>query len=188
MQTVDIVILVVLVCGLITGFKKGFFNQLASLAGLIVGLVVAWMFYPKVAEMLAPYLGGSGTICTVVSFVAIWLVAFIIISIIVKGVGKAMDAVHLGFLNRLLGGALGIAKYVLLLCIVVWALDSFDSESKLVSESTKTSSKFYAPIKKLNAVILPYAQDFIKDKVPEDIIDKVKKPVEEMTSSPGNLL
>ncbi len=187
MQTADIIILVVLLCGLIVGFKKGLFNQLASLCGVIIGIAAAWMFYSIAAEWIAPYVGG-GTMGTVVAFVVIWLVVYLIVSILVKGVGKAVDMVHLGFLNHLLGGVLGVAKYVLLLCIAVWVLDSFDKDSRLVSEDTKSSSIVYAPIQKLNAYILPYVQDFIQKKMPGDVQEKVQKPSEEKTSSEGGLL
>ena len=41
MTTIDIIILVFLGIGLVSGFMRGFLKQLASIVGLIAGLLVA---------------------------------------------------------------------------------------------------------------------------------------------------
>lgn len=41
MATIDIVILVIVGAGVVVGFMKGFIRQLASILGLIVGLLAA---------------------------------------------------------------------------------------------------------------------------------------------------
>lgn len=41
MATIDIIILIIVGAGAIVGFMKGFIRQLASILGLIVGLMAA---------------------------------------------------------------------------------------------------------------------------------------------------
>ena len=55
MTTIDIIILVVIGVGVIQGLMKGFVKQLASIVGLIAGLLVARALFASVAEKLVEY-------------------------------------------------------------------------------------------------------------------------------------
>ena len=54
MTTIDIIILIALGAGVIVGFMKGFIRQLASILGLIVGLLAAKALYTSLAVKLCP--------------------------------------------------------------------------------------------------------------------------------------
>ena len=73
MTTIDIIILVVIGVGVIQGLMKGFVKQLASIVGMIAGLLVARALFASVAEKLAPVLGTSTVIAQILAFFIFWL-------------------------------------------------------------------------------------------------------------------
>lgn len=62
MTTIDIIILIALGAGVIVGFMKGFIRQLASILGLIVGLLAAKALYTSLAVKLCPTVTDSMTV------------------------------------------------------------------------------------------------------------------------------
>ena len=62
MAIIDIIILVLIGIGTIWGVTKGFLRQLASLIGLIVGLVVARALFAEVGDWGVSTIGVRGTI------------------------------------------------------------------------------------------------------------------------------
>ena len=65
MATIDIIILIIIGAGAIVGFMKGFIRQLASILGLIVGLLAAKALYTTLAEKLCPTVTDSMTVAQV---------------------------------------------------------------------------------------------------------------------------
>ena len=57
MATIDIIILAMIGVGVIMGLIKGFVKQMASIVGLIAGLLMARALFGIVAERLARFLG-----------------------------------------------------------------------------------------------------------------------------------
>ena len=65
MTTIDIIILIIVGAGVVTGFMKGFIRQLASILGLVVGLLAAKALYATLAEKLCPTVTDSMTVAQV---------------------------------------------------------------------------------------------------------------------------
>ena len=65
MTIIDIILLVVIGAGAVTGFIKGFIRQLASILGLIVGLLAAKALYVSVAERVFSKITDSMTFAQV---------------------------------------------------------------------------------------------------------------------------
>ena len=82
MTVIDIVILVILAAGAIMGFSKGFIKQLASLLGLVVGLLAARALYGQLAEKLCPTVTQSLGVAQVLAFVLIWLAVPLIFALV----------------------------------------------------------------------------------------------------------
>src|SRR5579884_965153 len=58
MNLVDIVIIVVLVAGVLTGLRQGLIVEVALIGGAIVALVVAHLEYPVLRAVLEPFFHG----------------------------------------------------------------------------------------------------------------------------------
>ena len=106
MTTLDIILLVLIGTGAVLGFAKGFLRQLAGLLGLIVGLLAAKALYATVADEVFSQVTDDAGLARGLAFVAIWLLVPLLFLLVASLLTRAMEAVSLGWLNRLLGAAL----------------------------------------------------------------------------------
>lgn len=159
MTTIDIIILIVLGAGVIIGFMKGFIRQLASILGLIVGLLAAKALYTSLAVKLCPTVTDSMTVAQILAFVIIWIAVPLIFTLVASVLTKAMEAVSLGWLNRLLGAGLGALKYLLLVSLVVCVIQFIDTDSQLISQTKKEESLLYYPMERFAGMFFPAAKE-----------------------------
>lgn len=159
MTTIDIIILIALGAGVIIGFMKGFVRQLASILGLIVGLLAAKALYTSLAVKLCPTVTDSMTVAQILAFVIIWIAVPLIFTLVASVLTKAMEAVSLGWLNRLLGAGLGALKYLLLVSLVVCVIQFIDTDSQLISQTKKEESLLYYPMERFAGMFFPAAKE-----------------------------
>ena len=159
MTTIDIIILIALGAGVIIGFMKGFIRQLASILGLIVGLLAAKALYTSLAVKLCPTVTDSMTVAQILAFVIIWIAVPLIFTLVASVLTKAMEAVSLGWLNRLLGAGLGTLKYLLLVSLVVCVIQFIDTDSQLISQTKKEESLLYYPMERFAGMFFPAAKE-----------------------------
>ena len=161
MTTIDIVILVLFLIGVVRGIMKGFIKQLASLLGLIAGLLAAKALYATVAERIAPMMGESPTVSKVVAFILIWIAVPLAFTLIAALLTKAVEAIQLGWLNRWLGAGLGAIKYLLAASILICVIEWVDADGTLlINKEQKEQSKLYYPMEQLAGVFLPAAAEW----------------------------
>lgn len=158
MTTLDIIILIIVSAGAIIGLFKGFIRQLATIAGLIIGLIAAKALYLSLAEKLCPTITDSMTVAQIISFVLIWLAVPLAFTLVAMLFSKAMDAISLGWINRLLGMGLGILKYIILIGLLMNVLDFVDPDNRLISGTNKKESVLYYPIKDFVGMFFPAVQ------------------------------
>lgn len=141
----DILLLILLAVGFISGLFSGAIKQLISLVAFVTGFVLACLFYQPLADILTGFLNFP-TFCKVVSFLLLWFIVPIIVNLIGSFISSLMNHLPvLGFLNRLLGGVLCMAKYALVLGTLIW----FFSSTNLLKEETMQKSRLCKPLKAL---------------------------------------
>lgn len=159
MTTIDLIILIIAGAGVVSGFMKGFIRQLASILGLIVGLLAAKALYASLAEKLCPAVTDSMTVAQVLAFVVIWIAVPLLFTLVAVLLTKAMEAISLGGVNRLLGSGLGALKFMLLTSLVICVLEFIDGDNKLISATKKNESLLYYPMRTFAGVFFPAAKD-----------------------------
>ena len=146
MQTIDIIISALLLIGLISGLRDGLVKQIASLAGVIGGLLLGRSFYMPVGEWLIDVLGFSSEAAYVTAFILILIVVPLLFSLVGWLVSKLLSAICLGWINRLLGGLVGVLKFALLAGVIITGVEFFDKRDALLSAEAKETSALYYPI------------------------------------------
>ena len=146
MQTIDIIISVLLVVGLISGLRDGLVKQVAGLAGLIGGLLLGRAFYMPVGQWLGTTFGISAEAAHITAFILILIVVPLLFSLVGWLVSKILSAICLGWINRILGGVVGVLKFALFAGIVITGIEVFDKHDALVAEEKKEDSVLYYPI------------------------------------------
>ena len=155
MGIIDIVILLLVGIGVIQGLMKGAIRQLASIIGLVAGLLLARTLFGLVAERLAPVLNTSITIAQVISFVLIWVAVPLGCSLIASVLTKAFNAIHLGWLNRLAGALVGALKVLLLIGLAIHVLEYIDPKSEVITKTNKNASTLYIPVRNYSDLFFP---------------------------------
>lgn len=146
MQTIDIIIAVLLAIGFIGGLRDGAVKQVAGLAGLIGGLFIGRAFYMPVGEWLIAAFGMSAEVAYITAFILILIVVPLLFSLVGWLVSEILHVICLGWVNRLLGGAVGVLKYALFVGIIITGIEFFDKDDALISASNKEASVLYYPI------------------------------------------
>jgi len=164
MNYIDIVLGIILILAAIQGFRKGFIVELASLAALVLGIWGAIKFSDWTAGFISRTFNFHSEFLTTIAF----LVTFIGIVILIHILGKVLDntvkAIALGFLNRLAGIIFGALKVAVILSILLMLFDPIDENVHILPPSQKTTSKIYAPMKRLVPTIFPFIKLWDWDK------------------------
>lgn len=155
MTTIDIIIVALIGLGVIMGLMKGFVKQMASIIGLIAGLLVARALFATVALRLAPALGTSNTIAQILAFILIWVAVPLGFALVASLLTKALDAVHLGWLNRWLGSGLGALKYMILVGLAIHVIEYIDPKDEMIDETKKKESVLYYPMRDISGIFFP---------------------------------
>ena len=112
-----VLIIVVALIGALVGYIQGAIKQIANLAGIIVGLLLAVTAYDKFGKVLADFTGAEETTADIIAFIAIVILFPIVLGIIASLLTKAIKVIHLSLLNRVAGAIVGAVGYLLILSV-----------------------------------------------------------------------
>jgi membrane protein required for colicin V production len=155
MNYIDIIIIIVLALAMVRGFINGLVKEVASLAALILGIWGAIRFSSFTAGKLYDYFDMSGKYVGIISFLVTFAIIVIIIHFIGLLVDKLMEAVALGFINKLLGIGFGLLKSVLIMSVAFVVLNAIDARRPFLPKDKIEQSMLYSPISDIAPVIFP---------------------------------
>ncbi|WP_109441875.1 CvpA family protein [Acinetobacter haemolyticus] len=144
MNTLDIIILIILLIGGLNGLRQGFIKAFANLVGWIFALIVG----AKYAVVLAPAMAGLSqdpVVQKIAAFAFIVLIIVVCTWIVSAFLNGLLKSLKLGPLNRLAGGAFGSLKGLLIVLITMQGLGPWVESSPHWKQS------------KFVQVLLPYA-------------------------------
>lgn len=156
MGLLDIIVTIILVAGLITGIKDGLVKRVLGLGGLIAGIIIGKRIYLSVAAKLTPLLGTSEKTTQIIAFALILIIVPLIFSLIAWLIGNLLKTAGLGWVNRLLGGIIGVITNALIAGLFFIGIESFDTHEVLLSQEKRDASVFYYPLYRTTGL-------FIKD-------------------------
>lgn len=158
MNTLDLLILLGLVVGIVRGMTTGVVRQVAKLFGLVVAFFLSLQLMDAVGALATDSLGISPRIAPVVGFVLVYLVVQVAVFLLIHAVESLIGVLRIGAVNRALGGALGALKAALVLSLVFLVLGHLGVPER----ETQARSSFYDPI----ASVLPDAWSFVAERLP----------------------
>jgi len=175
MEYIDILFGAILAFFIILGITKGFFKEVFGLIGFIGGIFAGILFtgslsqvfvnlFPDIPRLLIP----------IISFIIIFIAVYIISKLVAGWFSSLTKALHLKWLDRLLGAMIGGLKGALLISFLLMLI-SFLPSTKSVEDLQK-NSLLYNPLQKL----IPTLYDFFSasstnfEKQIEDIYKKSK--------------
>lgn len=130
----DWAIVAVIVLNVILAAMHGFFAEVFSTAGLVVGYVVAAWQYSRLADRFMSFLK-SELLAEILAFLIIFFTILILFSIAGRIVRKLMKAAGLSGFDRFLGALLGVLKGALVVAVVLMGMTAFTPTSTLLEKS-----------------------------------------------------
>ncbi|MDT8070908.1 MAG: CvpA family protein [Terriglobia bacterium] len=134
MNWLDWTIIAIVVLSVIGAAAQGFFFELFSLAGVILGYLLAAWNYKRVALWFLPHVKSDWA-----ANAAGFLVIFIAVAILAGVAGRiarwAVKEVGLRWFDRFLGAVFGLVKGALVVMVLVMAMAAFGPASKSLAES-----------------------------------------------------
>ena len=162
MQTLDIVLIVLFIPGIIRGLTKGFLEQAISLAGVFLSVWASFHFSALVCTWIRPYLPAvSDTVLGVVSFSLILIAVLIGALLLAKLLTKVAEMALLGWVNRVLGVVSAILVSALVISVGIILFDTLNVRFAFVDEKILRQSVLYSPIKDLGYYVFPYLKEFL---------------------------
>ncbi|MFP8782114.1 CvpA family protein [Planococcus plakortidis] len=151
----DLILLVLLLAGILVGFKRGLVLQFLHMVGFIVALIVAYTYYKPLAEnfvLWVPYptvdetsrfaiaveqLNLDETFYQLLAFALIFFVVKFLLTLIASMFDFIKYIPVLGFLSRIFGGVLGLieAHILLFIGLYVFALLPIDGIQNQIENS-----------------------------------------------------
>ncbi len=128
MTAADWVIVVIIAVSIIQAAISGFFHEAFGLAGLVVGYLLAAWNYQRLAARYAPYLK-SMWLGEIGAFLVIFLAVLVIAGIAGRITRHIVKEAGLSFVDRILGGALGLLRGILLVAVIIMSMAAFTPTS-----------------------------------------------------------
>lgn len=162
MNTIDFIVLLVLLVAVWNGWRKGFIVQACSLAAIAAGLWCAVHYGGAVGAMLRldPSVRAAG------GFVAVLVVAIVAVAVAARVLRRLFRFAGFGTLDIALGIAVSVLKYMMVTSALFAAFDKFNADYSLAGRRTIESSKCYRPVLRLSELIFPF-MEWIGDQVPQ---------------------
>jgi membrane protein required for colicin V production len=120
----DWVILLIIVLSVLQAIAQGFFYEFFSLAGVIVGYLLAAWEYPRAAVWYARYVNSQWA-ADIAGFFTIFFVVVLLAGVVGRIARWAVHGVGLRWFDRLLGAVFGFLRGAVVCAVIVLALASF---------------------------------------------------------------
>jgi len=134
MTLADWIICAVVLLNVVTAAMQGFFSEALTLAGLVVGYIVAAWKYCGLAEWLESFLKNEW-LAEVLGFLVIFFAIVLLFGLAARIARWLMKESGLSGLDRFLGAVLGLLKGGLMVAVILMGMTAFQPASKLLQNS-----------------------------------------------------
>ena len=134
MNAADWLIIGALFVSVAIAISQGFFYEVISLAGTVLGYLLASWQYHRVADWIAPYVKNAW-VGEIVGFLIIFVAVVVLAGLIARLVRWAMKEAGLSWFDRILGAGFGVLRGGLVVAVVSLVMTSFAPGSKLLEGS-----------------------------------------------------
>ena len=172
----DIILIVILIWGAITGFKKGLVLTLASFVAIIAGALAAYYGADAIASELSGKVDWSEKQIAVSSFAIVFIAVVLAVHILARVLERALKLVAMGIANKIAGAVFGIAKNALILTFIIFGIKGFGQG--LLPENATDECVVYPVVESIAPLVLPYWKDFYETTNLERLEDQVKENIE----------
>lgn len=160
MNPFDVFIIIVLGYSIVRGLFRGLVKEVSSIFGVLGGFYAAYSYYPVVAKIFAGLVINPSYL-NILSFLAIFCIVLIIISILGVVIKYLLNVAFLGWIDRLCGVFFGLIKGVLIVTVLFIILTTFlPKGAPLIKKSVLAPHVIWISEKMVNLVSEEMKRDF----------------------------
>jgi len=126
LSAVDIVLMLLILVGVVAGYRQGFLMALFSLAAIILGILGGFKLMGHAIVLLSAEFDINETILPYVAFAVVFLAILIGVNLLGKLIKVSIDRTFLGHVDQAAGAGLGLLKAVFLLSVTLWILNALN--------------------------------------------------------------
>ena len=160
MNFLDLLIAIHLGYLIVKGYRRGIIFEVASLAGILLGSVLAVRF----AHLLASLIGAEGDNILLISFFVIFVGVIFLSLALGKLVERFVKLVHVGWFNNLAGALLGLIKGLCIVGVLLYYVAVVDIHEKVLTRNTKQSSLLYQPVERVGHHLAGRISTYVADR------------------------
>ena len=134
MNWLDIVIIVAIAITTLIGLKIGLIKAVLSLAGLIVGVILARLYYIPLSEQLTFI--SQTTLAKVAAFAIIMIGVMIIVAVLAMVLKWIASVIMLGWVNRIGGAIFGLVLGAILCGTILALWVNFFGAGEVIANSS----------------------------------------------------
>lgn len=125
----------VIVLSVLLSAAQGFFYEIFSLAGVVLGYLSAVWVYHRLSGILRPYVNAT-QYADIAAFLAIFFAVLILAGIVGRLARWVIKEAGLRSVDRVLGGAFGLIRGVAIVTVGVLAIAAFAPDNQALSRSS----------------------------------------------------
>lgn len=163
MNLLDIILGIILVLAFINGMKKGLFVTLASLIGLVLGVIGALYFSDFAAGYIYEWFNWSEQTVNITARATTFVAIVIIISWAGKFLTKMADFAFLGVFNKILGGVFNALMAAFIVSVLFMFFNYWNPTDYVIPQEKKDNSYLYYPVASLAPMVLPQIIEGVED-------------------------
>ncbi|KAA9331532.1 CvpA family protein [Hymenobacter busanensis] len=165
MSGFDLLLLMPLAVGAVKGFRRGIVMEIVSLVAFVLGLIGGLKLLGAAIPLVRHYVGEAFGMLPLVSFVLVFALLTWGVHLVGGMVRSAIHLTPLGVLDHILGGAVGVVKWVLGLSLLLYftGLGGLPIGQQLTHDSMLLPIVQQATPVALNVVgvVLPFAKELL---------------------------
>jgi membrane protein required for colicin V production len=190
MNLLDLIIIATMIFLITRGIMRGFFREIGSIAGVILGILLANAYQPQMTGYLKAYLPSvKFFIIQLISFGLILTVVLILCNLAGWGLKTLFKKAFIGWSDRALGAGLAILKGIIITYLAIVLLTFFvPSKTPLIAKS-KLAPLIISSYKSMVSTISPgsyqrWMKKFLGKK--EEVSKVVSKKMGDRTRENGS--
>lgn len=174
MTIFDLILVIIILIFVASGFWQGLIKKIGALVGLLAGILAAGYYFGSIAAWLAPFVKHNENLAKVIAFILVFIAVNVLVSVVFKVVdfifGIFSIIPFMKTINRVLGGVLGLIEGIVTLGLLLIFIGKFPfagfidpllTESNVANELSKVGN--------LLMPLLPEAVEQVKGLLPRII-------------------
>lgn len=143
MSYLDIIIAIPIILGIILGVMRGLIKEVLAIVGIILGIVVARIYAGDAAAWLQQVSTWDINLLKPIAAFFIFIAVAIVCNLLARLLTKLFKLISLSWINRLVGGLFGAAKWILIVAVIITCIDMLDGVLHFIQPELKQSSVLY---------------------------------------------